>query len=148
MNKIILLLFCLTFAPKTFANQLQPFVTDYCTMFSNGTFEKPDLWKHCCLDHDIRYWYGGTEINMDQADLNLKSCVEKVAGTSWATLIYSGVRAGHYSPIKNVHKWSWGWETNRGDKELNANEKIYILEEIHQLPFGNDVIENFINNNF
>jgi hypothetical protein len=117
-------------------------------MFFDGTSERPDLWKHCCLEHDIHYWYGGSDENLNQADINLRSCVNKVAGNTWAQLIYLGVRAGHLSPIKNKHKWSWGWETKRGNAQINEPEKLYILEELRRLPYNSDFIERYINNNF
>lgn len=96
----------------------------------------------------MHYWYGGSEKDMDQTDLNLKTCVEEVAGSAWATLIYSGVRAGHHSPVKNIHKWSWGWEIVREGTELNKLEKSYVQEELRKLPFPPAIIETYIKNNF
>jgi hypothetical protein len=147
MKKLLFYIFLLQ-TSISYANHLKPFVTDYCTLFLDGTSEQPDLWKHCCLEHDIHYWYGGSDENLDKADLNLQSCVDKVAGSSWAKLIYLGVRAGHYSPIKNKHKWSWGWETKRGNTKLDESEKSYILEELRRLPYNPSFIERYINNNF
>lgn len=117
-------------------------------MFADGTLSQPELWKQCCLLHDIHYWYGGSEIDMDQTDLKLKSCVDEVAGQAWANLIYSGVRAGHHSPVKNIHKWSWGWEAVRDGTELNKQEKSYVQDELRKLPYGPAVIETYIKNNF
>lgn len=147
MKKLFLVL-ALLITNLASANQLKPFVTDYCTMFADGTLAKPGLWKNCCLLHDIHYWYGGTEKDMDQTDLKLKSCVNEVAGSTWANLIYSGVRAGHHSPVKNIHKWNWGWETKRDNNELNAQEIIYVQEELRRLPFTEALIESYIQNNF
>ena len=41
--------------------ELADFTSDGCSMFIDGTFEKPELWKECCLLHDMAYWRGGTE---------------------------------------------------------------------------------------
>lgn len=139
-------LFLLSFAVS--GSELKSFETDYCTMFVDGTIKEPTLWRHCCVLHDIHYWYGGSEKNQDNADLNLKSCVEKVAGEVWAGLIYNGVRAGHYSPIKNKYKWSWGWTPSRENLELTAIEKFYVIEELRRLPYSSEMIENYIKNNF
>ena len=133
---------------SAFSNELQPFVTDYCTMFVDGTLEKPTLWRHCCVEHDMHYWYGGSIVNQSNADLHLKACVENVAGPIWAGLIYSGVRAGHYSPFKNKYKWGWGWVNPRENIELNKVEINYVLEELRRLPYSPEMIERYIKNNF
>lgn len=129
-------------------NSLNAFVTDGCTMFIDGPPRKPKLWKHCCLEHDVRYWFGGDQSDMDKADLRLKECINDVAGTAWAELIYTGVRLGHYSPAKNKTHWSWGWTSNRPKIPLESSEKIYIIEEIRRLPFDIDFLETFIKRNF
>lgn len=130
------------------ANQLKPFVTDFCTMFADGTPSQPTLWRHCCVEHDLHYWYGGSDKDQDEADLKLKACVDEVAGGTWANLIYIGVRAGHYSPIKNAHKWSWGWEAHRENKEICEQEKLYVIEELRKLSLDVELIEKYIKNNF
>ena len=129
---------------------LKPFETDGCTMFLDGTKEKPDLWKHCCTYHDLRYWYGGTLKDQDQSDLKLKHCVEKVAGTKWANLIYTGVRAGHYSPIKNKYAWAWGWNPKRDKEPLTPTDLLYVKQELLKLKdVIKDVsIDEFIKNEF
>ena len=138
-----------TFASLTYANELKPFVTDYCTMFVDGTSSRPTLWRDCCVEHDIRYWFGGTNANKDKADTELKACVKKVAGITWANLIYVGVRAGHFSPIKGKYKWSWGWENKRNNnEEITDQEKSYIKEELRRLPYSSEMIEQFIQKNF
>ncbi len=120
MKKYAILVFIL-FSYSSFAEQLKPFVTDFCTLFIDGPPTEPNLWKHCCIEHDLHYWYGGTLKDQADADLKLKTCVEKSAGSFWANLIYSGVRAGHYSPIKNKYKWGWGWDQVRENKEISPN---------------------------
>jgi hypothetical protein len=53
---------------STWAAKLKSFETDYCTFFPEGTLRNPNLWKHCCIAHDLRYWVGGnqTEQNPNQ----------------------------------------------------------------------------------
>ena len=41
--------------------ELSDFSSDGCSLLLDGTFENPELWKECCLKHDIAYWRGGTE---------------------------------------------------------------------------------------
>ena len=129
-------------------NSLKPFFTDGCTLFVDGPPHEPGLWRDCCVLHDMRYWYGGSEKNMDQADLNLKSCVNTVAGSKWAELIYLGVRTGHHSPIRNKTHWSWGWEKPRIKTELSKVELEYVKNEIYHLPLDQKLIDQFIKEYF
>lgn len=84
----------------------------------------------------------------DLTDLRLKSCVKEVAGAGWANLIYNGVRAGHASPVKNKTHWSWGWEKQREETALSAEEKTYVIQELRRLPFETEFIETFIATTF
>lgn len=117
-------------------------------MFADGPRGQPHLWSHCCEEHDLRYWFGGNQADMDKTDLKIKTCVKTVAGSTWAEVIYAGIRAGHQSPIKNKFHWSWGWVTERADISLNSDEKNYVIEELRRLPFDRLYIEKFIGQNF
>lgn len=132
----------------SFSNELKPFFTDGCTMFVDGTKERPGLWRHCCVEHDLRYWFGGSQKDLDSTDLRLKSCVNDVAGPTWAELIYVGVRMGHHSPVKNKTHWSWGWVNERKNTDLNVEEINYVIDELHRLPLDPEMIEQFIKQNF
>lgn len=124
--------------------RLEPFQTDGCTMFADGTAQKPDLWKHCCVEHDLRYWFGGDSADLDFADLQLKQCVHDVAGSFWANLIYKGVREGHNSPVQHRFHWSWGWTPARNNAPLISSEKEIIRKDLRELNFDSAYIENFI----
>lgn len=129
-------------------NKLQAFETDGCTLFVDGPIKKPGLWRHCCEEHDMRYWFGGDSSDLDKTDLRLKECVQDVAGPTWARIIYNGVRAGHSSPVKKKMRWSWGWEKERPLVKLSAEEEIYVLTELRRLPYDQAIIEKFIERNF
>lgn len=124
--------------------RLQPFETDYCTMFVDGTPQKPSLWKHCCFEHDLRYWFGGNSFDLDFADEALRQCVQSAAGNLWANLIYKGVREGHKSPVRHRYHWSWGWSPARADTPLTPFEKALIRQELGALPLDPNYIQNFI----
>lgn len=126
------------------ANELKSFVTDGCTDFVDGTKSEPKLWQHCCLMHDMKYWYGGEEKAMDKADIDLKNCVFEVAGDFYSKLIYYGVRTGHHSPIKNKYAWGWGWKSPRGLTELTLDEKNYVQLKLEKLPFEQKYIDQVI----
>lgn len=151
MKMIIFAVFIFSFSQITWSQdslELKPFVTDYCTMFVDGTPKDPTLWRHCCIMHDMKYWFGGSQNDIDRADLALKSCVEKVAGKNWAEIIYSGVRFGHHSPIKHKYIWSWGWTIKRPRIKLSENEKNYVIDELLKLPFDISYIEEVIQESF
>jgi hypothetical protein len=129
-------------------SKLRAFETDGCTLFVDGTSSKPDLWKHCCISHDLRYWFGGTKEEMDETDSRLKLCVEKAAGPRWAGLIYTGVRAGHYSPIKNKYQWAWAWSPKRSFEKLTAKEIEYVIAELKGMQAPEVDMESFLKENF
>lgn len=141
---IVLFIFSLFGAQLIAAeSKLSPFETDGCTMFVDGPSSKPELWRHCCVEHDLRYWFGGTQGDMDKTDVRLKECVQKVAGASWATLIYNGVRAGHYSPIKNKYQWGWAWSPKREKTPLTLEESTLVLSELKLLNLPEINMEEF-----
>ncbi len=120
-------------AKADYTAELHAFEGDGCTLFSEGTSANPNLWRHCCDLHDIRYWFGGTKDDELEADQNLKSCVGEVAGTFLATVMYTAIRAGHYSPIKNKYKWGWGWINREPWLPLMPSERSYITKQIDEL---------------
>ncbi|MGE3609348.1 MAG: FAD-binding oxidoreductase [Bacteriovoracaceae bacterium] len=141
MIKLILIL-NITLSISLFANDdLKPFKTDYCTGFPEGTINSPNLWGHCCLLHDLLLWAGGARLDREQADLTLKSCVEKVGARKAAVIMYLGVKAGKYSPYKIPGmQWGNGWshrpvfaplaqeEIDQLESEISKNDYSYIPE--------------------
>lgn len=126
------------------ASELKPFETDYCTMFFEGTWQRPNVWKPCCFEHDLRYWFGGKKSEMHKADLELKQCVRQRAGSFWANLMYYAIRTGHFSPIKNKYKWGWGWSTARHFQELSNEDKLYIREKLTELKLPSELLDRFL----
>ena len=105
--------------------------------------DNPNLWKSCCFDHDLRYWFGGSSADMLKADIKLRSCVTQKAGSFYGNLMYYGVRAGHFSPVKNERKWSWGWNFERGLNPLTSKEKQIINQALNSLDLDREYLEAF-----
>ncbi|MBC7714355.1 MAG: hypothetical protein H7177_13505 [Rhizobacter sp.] len=124
--------------------KLSPFETDGCTMFIDGPPGQPELWRHCCVEHDLRYWFGGSVEDMDKTDLRLKECVQKDAGVTWATLVYNGVRAGHHSPIKNKTQWGWAWIPKREKAPLTSIETAFVLASLKNINEPSVNMEEFL----
>jgi hypothetical protein len=132
--KIIFLLLTFLTLRSAWTNTpvLKKFKTDYCTNFSEGTRGSPDRWKHCCLVHDLYFWAGGDKADRLHADLELKSCITQSGSPFIARLMYLGVRAGFYSPIKySDRKWSNGWYHRLPFKKLTTEEIDLLDDEIH-----------------
>lgn len=113
---------------------LKPFLTDYCTAYAEGTREKPELWKHCCVEHDLYFWAGGSKDDRKKTDLRLKSCVEATGAHTQARLIYMAVSIGGSSPIRfKTKQWGHAWEERPRYVSLNENETALVLQYVETL---------------
>lgn len=148
MKAVLFGLLVLFFFQNIYAQEdtrvLEDFVSDGCTLFINGPANHPDLWKHCCFEHDLVYWFGGTKLDKHLADLDLRSCVKKVAGNFWANLMYTGVKFNDYSPIKFKYVWGWGWNPKRPKDPFTESETRYIIEQLYTLNLDPEYTEMFI----
>jgi len=122
--------------------QLKPFVTDYCTAYVEGTREQPNLWKHCCEEHDLYFWAGGSLEDRKTSDLRLKSCVEKTGARTQAVLIYTAVSIGGSSPIRfKTKQWGHAWEGRQRYVSLTEDETSKIINhlDIHNQEMSADL---------
>jgi hypothetical protein len=110
--------------PSAFADDINPFHFDGCSTVAEGTAEEPNLWCACCLEHDIRYWKGGTWTDRRNADLEFKDCVSEMSGNeALGGLFYLGVRMGGSPYYRTDYRWGYGWDYGRGYKTLTAREE-------------------------
>ncbi len=124
--------------------ELKPFETDYCTLFPEGPPSKPGAWKDCCLKHDLVYWAGGIKSQQKLADIELRKCVEQKSSKFYGSMMYHGVRFGHYSPIKAKTRWGHGWSDKRKFKALSSKEKLIVRDLLNQSNINPLYIENYI----
>lgn len=59
------------------SGRLEPFRSDGCSLFPDGTLADKTLWQECCVEHDLAYWQGGTREERERADLRLRDCIPK-----------------------------------------------------------------------
>lgn len=115
--------------------KLADFTSDGCSLFVDGTFEDPELWKECCLKHDIAYWQGGTKEEREAADIAFRECVQKKTGNAeLAELMYQAVRTGGEPYYPTWYRWGYGWPIGRGYKSLSKSEMLQVetkLEKYH-----------------
>lgn len=143
--KLLIVLLLFSFNGKASIEKLRPFKTDYCTNYPEGTKSDPEMWKHCCLSHDLFFWAGGRKEDRYISDLELRKCIEKTGAKNQARLIYYAVRLGSYSPVKySDKKWGNGW-MNRPDFFPLTSEEIDVIE--NELSSGYDFISQGIKDN-
>ncbi|MAN50789.1 MAG: hypothetical protein CMG77_02580 [Marinimicrobium sp.] len=116
------------------AGDLQPFETDGCSSFPDGTVQNNELWLSCCIAHDYAYWIGGTYRDRLDADNELKRCVADVGEPEIAMLMLAGVRVGGTPFLPTEFRWGYGWPFLRGYKALTENE----LDQIRALEGEGD----------
>jgi len=146
---IIALAIALLIASTSQANELKPFTTDGCSLWIDGTPEKPNLWRHCCVAHDLDYWKGGSEAERKQSDERIQACVKAAQGPGMANYIYNNVRWGGSPYWMNHYRWGYGWDYfdglwPRGYKVPTPKEQAQIdqlLPAAHQL-IRDDALKN------
>ena len=111
--------------------ELADFESDGCSLFLDGNFEDPELWKECCRLHDLAYWRGGTKEEREQADIALRKCVEKKTGNAeLAEIMYHAVRTGGEPYFPTWYRWGYGWPIGRGYKKLSPAELKMVDEKL------------------
>lgn len=130
---IFILLISLVFTPlRAFETEsLKPFLTDYCTSYPEGTRAKPELWKHCCEEHDLFFWGGGSLDDRKTVDLRLKSCVEATGAETQARLMYTAVTIGGASPIRfKTKQWGHAFVNRARYQSLSEDETRQLFEHL------------------
>lgn len=109
-------------------NKIRPFHSDLCTGIREGPKSNPWLWAHCCIEHDLFYWAGGSAEYRKKADQNLKLCIADRGHPRFAKIVYSSVRLGRYSPfyVRDQH-WGNAWSKRRNYRLISA-EDIRLIE--------------------
>ncbi len=118
-------------AEETDTPQLADFKSDGCSLFIDGTFKDRDLWKDCCVEHDVAYWKGGTAEERKAADLKFRECIEKRTGDkALALLMYEAVRTGGGPHFPTWYRWGYGWPLGRGYKALSEEEQALVEKKL------------------
>lgn len=135
MNQVFVLALLLTLCasgPLKAQSSIKPFQTDGCTLFFDGTLKEPELWRDCCVEHDLYYWIGGLKEKQTLADLKLKQCLQNKNAPILSHLMYYAVVLGHFSPIKHRYQWGWGRAKRRNYLPLSDEEKIDLEKNLEK----------------
>lgn len=89
--------------------KIKPFISDGCSAFPDGTLSNRTVWRHCCYQHDLSYWPGGSRDERLLADRELASCVADAGFPLTGKLMYAGVRAGGTPYLPTPFRWGFGW---------------------------------------
>ena len=136
--KLLFILFSLCFIhtanAESLQNKLQPFTSDGCSRFPDGNITGEFKWRHCCIQHDIAYWQGGTSEQRAEADYQLQKCVAATGEAFTGDLMHLGVRMGGYVGLPTSWHWGYGWTLRRGYKPLTPREQTQVNELSKQIP--------------
>ncbi len=124
--RILLTLSLLILSLSINAEEIQPFTSDGCSAFPDGTFSQNELWLSCCTAHDYAYWQGGTYDERLISDQALEQCVAKVGQPEIAVLMLAGVRVGGTPYLPTTFRWGYGWSYPRWYQALTEEEKKQI----------------------
>jgi len=112
---------------------IEPFSTDGCSMFPDGTRMQKRLWLNCCIEHDKAYWQGGTFLERVQADKRLRDCVTEAGAPFIAEIMLEGVRVGGSPFWPTPYRWGYGWPGLRGYKPVSKKERAQINARLEEL---------------
>ena len=136
LRVLCLLLFCFVTTNASAESLLLPFgrlkkfSSDGCSLSPNGTPNNPTAWLHCCVQHDLAYWAGGTEDDRRHADEDLKACIAESGYPNYALAAFEAVRYGGEPKYPTCYRWGYGWNFNRRYEKLNSFEKILVQTNI------------------
>lgn len=107
---------------------LRPFSSDGCSSSPDGIplSENSEIWVNCCVQHDMAYWIGGTRVQKEAADKELRSCI---AGKGYPKIgkIYENFVDKFGGPRSTQHyRWGYGWNYKRDYAPINEAEEKQI----------------------
>ena len=113
--------------------ELANFSSDGFSLFLDGNFEDPELWKECCILHDIAYWRGGSKKRREEADEAFKHCLKKKTGNpQLAAWMFQAVRSGGEPFFPTWYRWGYGLPLVRGYHELSPVEEEVVAEKLRK----------------
>ncbi len=117
---------------------INSFETDFCSVAPESLLKiSKKNWGHCCIEHDIAYWAGGTSNQRLLADARLRQCMKKVDKLA-AQIFYSVVRVmGHPEAMTNApsiehrtYQWGFGWNHYGGYDKLDNEQNDLVCSQL------------------
>ena len=123
MKKIILFILILS---SINAQMIKNFTSDGCSMFVDGTANKPNLWLKCCIRHDVDYWMGGSWEERIVADKIFEKCIDNTGTPAMGRMMYLGVRIGGAPYLFTPFRWGYGWDYGRWYQKRTKKEQEIV----------------------
>ena len=96
---------------------MTPFTTDGCSGGMSRLWRlatgRPPPWESACVEHDRRYWRGGSRARRKQADLWLAARVTLGGHPFLAAAMYASVRLGGHPLLPFPWRWGYGYRWPR-----------------------------------
>lgn len=121
--------------------EIEPFTTDGCSVSPEGTPSDKSAWLHCCINHDIAYWVGGSRAKRKAADRSLNACISQAGYPRIGTLYYLAVRNGGSPWLSTPWRWGYGWPYRQGYRQLTLEQKKSVDRESAFIP---EIIEDYM----
>lgn len=133
------------------AENIHPFTSDGCSSSPDSIFGHSII--HCCVAHDFDYWLGGTRTQKQQADENLKQCIQaavpawEIVGTVYKLGVIIGGSPRILDGINSPFPWRWGygWGQNHGYLSSTKAELLAGLDELEKMDANLDAQERAVN---
>jgi hypothetical protein len=88
---------------------VKPFLTDGCSRVIDAEWN-----IDCCIEHDIRYWCGGSAEQREAADRAFGACVTGHSAAIVGEGMELGVRVGGHPVWPTGYRWGYGHEYSGG----------------------------------
>jgi len=140
-GKVVILsvmLLCVVCTPR---NVVRPFSTDECSASREGPREDPDAWCHCCVEHDKKYWAGGTRRERRVADSLLAECVARAGYPRRGRLMYRAVRLWGGATLPFPWRWGYGWRYGHGYGRRSREEQDSV-DAVFGRPLSVEALED------
>lgn len=98
-----------------------PFTTDGCSggmsWLWKKVFKEDPPWERRCIEHDEKYWLGGSRRDRALADGELAVHVSAMGYPTLSILMWIAVRIGGHPLLPFPWRWGYGWKYPRGYQE-------------------------------
>jgi len=121
-------------APLYATQPLEPFTSDGCSSFPDGTPTNQTLFLDCCTLHDFAYWQGGTVGQRLQADKAFAQCISELGQQALSEFMLLGVRVGGTPYLPTPFRWGYGWPYPKGYAPL-APEEVEQVKKLTPAQF-------------
>ena len=108
----------------SYGYELKPFCTDGCSVVGNQTYTS----FLCCVQHDLAYWAGGSEVDKYRADGRFYNCLMKTETPEMAES-YSTAVASFGDPY-----WGLDWIGRPRFQALSDEEKKVVKRIVPRIP--------------